>query len=977
MLSVANVRSAKGAADYFAADNYYTAGAPEAVGEWFGTGAGRLGLTGQVGKDAFEALLVGTLPNGVQLGSVERHRAGTDLTFSLPKSWSLIALVGGDQRVLDAWREAVKDTLRWAERNAAATRVMRDGRDTAITSDNLVVALFAHDTSRAQDPQAHIHAVVANATEGPDGKWRVLHNDKLWSLNTLFNAIAMASFRGRVEALGYRIGDVGKHGNFEAAGIPREALMTFSTRRHDILSKAAELGAQTPQAMHAATMMTRPRKAPNPNRDAMRAAWVESARAIGLELSDVIAEAHRNATIAASPWSRLGQAIGVVAQSGKGMMARLSERLGLVPSDPYLPRALGRMSAPDLAAAHAVASALRHLEQREAAFLRTDILKAALDTGLPLGLDAIERRVAFLERSGQLVAGHGQGREMITTAGALAVEQRILDGVDQGRGQGRAFVDPDAAAARLQAAAAERSGITLNQGQQAAGEMLLASTDRIVAIQGVAGAGKSSVLAPVAEVIAGSGRRVLGLAIQNTLVQMLERETGIPSMTVARFLRTHHALLEPTSDPAALADARRALGGGAIFVDEASMLSNGDQLKLVRIANLIGVGRMAFVGDAQQLGAVDAGKPFALMQGHGAPTALMSENLRARGAAVRAAALATQAGRVGEALDALAPFTIEAPGQASKRAATIWLALPAADRDRTAIYASGRRLRSEINQEVQEGLAGRGEIGPATMRIDVLQRVNLTNEELRYAHNYAPGMVVEITHAQRALGPIRGQADVASVDPSAEVVTLRYDDGTQRSFRPERLRSRPENSSIQLYERRSIDLHERDRIRWTANDWERGLFNAAQAQVTAIGPHGVSIMAADGQSHLLPQGDPMLQRIDLAYALNAHMAQGLTADRGIAVMEARDTKLVTQQNFLVTVTRVRDELTLVVDRAGALERLLSRHVGGKASSWEMAGRKGVTASDAKMSMGPASRQNNPEKLLDLGGMPVKPFEIDI
>ena len=119
MLSVATVRSAKGAAAYFAADNYYTAGEAETSGEWFGKGAEALGLSGKVDKETFEALLKGSLPDGVQVGSVERHRAGIDLTFSMPKSWSLLALVGGDRRIVDAYRAAVKETLAFYERQSA------------------------------------------------------------------------------------------------------------------------------------------------------------------------------------------------------------------------------------------------------------------------------------------------------------------------------------------------------------------------------------------------------------------------------------------------------------------------------------------------------------------------------------------------------------------------------------------------------------------------------------------------------------------------------------------------------------------------------------------------------------------------------------------------------------------------------------------------------------------------------------------
>ena len=53
------------------------------------------------------------------------HRPGRNLTFSAPKSVSLIGLVGGDARIVDVHDRAVKATLAWVEGNAAETR-MRD-----------------------------------------------------------------------------------------------------------------------------------------------------------------------------------------------------------------------------------------------------------------------------------------------------------------------------------------------------------------------------------------------------------------------------------------------------------------------------------------------------------------------------------------------------------------------------------------------------------------------------------------------------------------------------------------------------------------------------------------------------------------------------------------------------------------------------------------------------------------------------------
>ncbi len=222
MLAVANVRTAGGAANYFAADNYYTRADADRSGQWFGKGAERLGLIGEVEAKPFEEVLKGFLPDGSRVGSDNRrHRAGTDLTFNLPKSWSLIALVGGDNRITEAYAEAVRETLAWAEKNLAETRMEVKGKEKVVQTGNLVAALFAHDTNRNQEPNAHIHAVVANVTQGPDGKWRALRNDKLWEHNTLLNAMTMARFRISVERLGYEIGPIGKHGNFEAEGVPR------------------------------------------------------------------------------------------------------------------------------------------------------------------------------------------------------------------------------------------------------------------------------------------------------------------------------------------------------------------------------------------------------------------------------------------------------------------------------------------------------------------------------------------------------------------------------------------------------------------------------------------------------------------------------------------------------------------------------------------------------------------------------------
>lgn len=978
MLSVATVRSAQGAAAYFAADNYYTAGEAETSGEWFGKGAEALGLSGTVDQVTFEALLKGSLPDGSQVGRIERHRAGVDLTFSMPKSWSLLALVGGDRRIIEAYREAVKETLAWAEKHAAATRMEVKGREKIISTGNLVGALFEHDTSREQEPQSHLHAIVANVTQGPDGKWRALHNDKLWSLNTLFNSMTMASFREKVEGLGYAVGERSKHGNFEAEGIARNAIMAFSTRRQQILAKVAELKHRTPETLHAATLMTRSKKAPIADREALYAGWREAAQHIGLNLPSMVEQALAQTGRVETGWARLAEGLNAAAQGGRALATAFAERLGAPRSDPYVPARIHLKAPAEIASAQSVASAVRHLEQREAAFEKTDIYKAALDFGLPTTMAAIEKRVAELVRAKLLVPGAAHAETMMTTAQSVDAERRILAAVNAGRGAGIAFFTPEEAGRRLQDRSKERAGLRLNPGQEAAGRLLLSSTDRVVAVQGVAGAGKSGMLAPTADLVRESGRPVLGLAVQNTLVQMLQRDTGIRSMTVASFLRQHEKLLGPEKNAGALAEARKALGGAALFVDEASMLSNLDQLKLVELGNLLEVGRLAFIGDQKQLGAVDAGKPFALMQAGDAPTARMTENIRARSEAVKEAASAAQQGDVRRAMAVLKPYTVEAPARGAEEAADRWLALSPDERGRTAIYASGRRLRALVNQSVQAGLLARNEIGPASIDLAILDRLNLTSEELRYPQNYPVGAVVE-TAGSRSSQLRPGIFEVVAVNQKSGAITLRDRSGGKRAFKPERLQARDGGPSLQLYEQKALRLQERDRIRWTATDPKRGIFNADQATILSIDREGIMVETSLGNRLLLARSDPMLRRLDLAYALNAHMAQGLTADAGIAVIETRDAKLVNQQTFLVTVTRLRDSLTLVVDRAEGIERQLSRNPGGKTSALEITGKlmpiSGKSARPTAADRG--QKLGAPEKSIDTGASRPKPYEIGI
>ncbi|MEO0688713.1 MAG: MobF family relaxase [Pseudomonadota bacterium] len=968
MLSVANVRSSSAAANYFASESYYAKADADRSGEWLGEGAKRLGLEGKVEAKAFDALLRGELPDGPQVGNQgQAHRPGTDLTFSVPKSWSLLALVGKDERIITAYREAVVEALQWAEKNVSETRIMAKGKVQTQKTGNLAIGLFQHDTNRNQEPNLHFHAVIANVTQGKDGKWRTLKNDRLWQLNTTLNSIAMARFRMEVEKLGYETGPTLKHGNFEARGISREDVMAFSSRRKEVLEARQGPGLE---AGRIAALDTRSAKAAIEDRDTLGGMWQESARSIGLDLTPMVERARVRSAMPEKPHSGFASLV----ERGRAWLAKFASHVRGAPEDPLVPASVLKQDKQTIAAAQAVASAVRHLSQREAAFERETLFKAALDFGLPTTIEAVETRTRALVNSGHLAAGRGEHKGWLASHQAIETEQRIISEVQAGRGAVTPDLGAKEAETRVQASAEIGHGFRLNDGQLSAARLILTSSDRTVAVQGVAGAGKSSVLAPVAKVFGEEGRPVIGLAIQNTLVQMLERDTAVESQTLARFLGGWKPVLDDPNCRALKAEAKQELGGSVLILDEASMVANSDKEKLVKLANLAGVHRLVLMGDRKQLGAVDAGKPFALLQKAGIAQANMTTNLRARDPVVRQAQAAAQKGDVRTALAKLKSHTIEAKGDGAIVAAEQWLSLKPEDRERTSIYASGRRIRSAVNGAVQTGLHASGQIGPEKVQLMVFDRVNTTQEEMRHLRPYQEGRILEVSRRQKALGLAPGQYRVAGGDPKRTTVTLENARGKTFSFDPARLRTDKTDDSLALFKDRKLEIHLGDRIRWTRNDHKRGLFNADRAKVISINKGKVIVETSKGDEVTLGIDDPMLKRIDLAYALNAHMAQGLTSDRGIAVMDSRERNLSNQKTFLVTVTHLRDHLTLVLDNTQSLTEAVARNKGEKASALEVTSRlkaaatKGGNAQQQAMGERPSDKalERTKSKTLDRG-----------
>ena len=268
-------------------DDYYLRG-HEPPGRWAGEGAARLSLDGPVIRSEFEAVLKGIDPKtGARLTAVgghhQNHAAGWDVTFSAPKSVSVLwALSDADRRqpIEQAQRVAVATATKHLEQTAAFARRGKGGtiREPAA---GLTLAKFDHHTSRDLDPQLHTHVFVFNVAARKDGTWGAIVSRELYKAQKQAGAIYRDALATELERHGYGIERAGN--NFRVAAIPRAVERAFSKRRESIEAAAAAHCYHTPKGMEHAALRTRQAKRAMP-REYLFAAWKAEARAMGFVL---------------------------------------------------------------------------------------------------------------------------------------------------------------------------------------------------------------------------------------------------------------------------------------------------------------------------------------------------------------------------------------------------------------------------------------------------------------------------------------------------------------------------------------------------------------------------------------------------------------------------------------------------------------------------------------------------------------------
>jgi len=864
--------------EFTAKEQSYWARGNEIPGEWQGRLAESFGLSGSVGAEQFARLSEGQHPStGEQLvrhraahhhdgpdgraQTTAEHRAGWDATFSAPKSVSVTALVGGDERVRVAHRESVRIALDELERY---TQARIGGNHPAETTGKFVVAKFEHDTARPVDgyaaPQLHTHAVIFNVTELENGQSRALQPHSLFASQQFATAVYQSELTFRLAELGYEL-ERGRSGAPEIKGYTQDYLDASSPRSQQIRAQLERLGLSSKESAEIAAHSTRDGKQI-------------------LSPGEVL-KAHRQ--LAAEFGN---QAERVIAEAGQRAVAM-----------EHAPRENSLMRAQE-----AVTFSRDRNFEREAVVDERLLLRDALRRGMGSTTYAevrenLDRRVHNGEFLNSQQPGRSNGR-FFTTPEMVDAERGVIATMRAGQNQLGPIVSD------REALEAVTRYPHLNSSQASAIKQVLTSADRVHGIQGVAGAGKTTALSVIRATAETQGYRVEGFAPTSRAAKQL-RGAGIAAGTLQGFLAR--------SESAEIGTIPRHL----YFVDESSLAST-KQMKDF-LAKLGPQDRLVLIGDTRQHQAVEAGKPFEQLQNAGMSTAKLDQIIRQRDPELKVAVEQLARGEVSGAITALrAQGRIHEIRDPSERIAAIAREY-ATGPTNTLVISPDNASRRQLNDAIRAELQTRGVVSKESQSCKVLiQQQDITGADRRWAARYNVGDHLRYSRGSSALGIQAGSyTQVVAIDLPQNRLTVRTAYG-EASYDPRRL------GGVSIYRETEQSFAVGDRIQFTAPDKALGVANRELANIEAILPDGRFQLRLDGGREAILD-PVINRHFDHGYAVTSHSAQGLTAERVLINVDADVTPSLLNPRFAyVAASRARSEAQIFTSNSTELERLLGR-----------------------------------------------------
>lgn len=889
MLSISKRGNGAEAKNYLldTATDYYISGSESRQIFNRGSGYEKIGISNEFDELQFEKMLFGKFGNqtiGRSAGSGEmEHVAGWDLTFSAPKSVSILAIEGGDKALLDAHTKAVNAALNYAEKNKIFYRSTDKNGTKLVKSDNAFFSTFLHTTSRELDPQLHTHSFLQNATVDKDGKVRSIESHSIFDAKMLLGKIYRAELAFNAQQLGHELTfTVPEKLFFEIASVPDNVIEAKSKRRQQIQDAVEKFGIKSQAQTEVAALMTRQRK-----------------RNVSAQELHEIWEAE-NKTLEFSPKETLN----LLHNENPNIN---SESTGII-EKLVVSKALDDMRL-----------AYRSIAVNDAAFSEEKLLETALSLGRGrFGEEEATEAIKKLINTGELLY---QTTGDITTSEAIKVETQIVRLVAERMGD-YTPISSDDIINKIITAHDASEGNPLSTGQRDSFKSIFLSNSAITGIDGWAGTGKTSLQRLVKSTAESHNMKVKGIAPTGSATETLFNETGIESKTLASFLYEK--------------DNRPESALNEIWLLDESSLGNADEfLKLVESSNKLG-SRLILLGDKKQHHSVEWGRVFQQLQDAGMPTAQMRDVFRQKIEAYRNAVIDAAQGNVTDTFSRIKEkittnsITEHIKKMSSEDFKDTMFVIPA-NSDKISVSEQIRSRLMELG-EIQDtrGLAEDKKTYVSILTSAQMNRVTQTD-----ARFYQGSGAQYIQFQSNDLGFGKESLwQISSINTSTNTLTLTNTKDPRMIESLDLNKFTGENDSRYQFsayrgEKREITIG--DKMVWRKSNKDLKLTNGDNGIIKSINPNDgtyvVEFTKKDGikKEHTLKAND--LNHIEWNYASTSFLAQGKQNSKVIGLMESHRKFLVNQQSFYVTLSRGEIDVMLFTDNVNKLLDQIKENTG--------------------------------------------------
>lgn len=412
----------------------------------------------------------------------KNHVSGYDLCFSEPKSISLAAV--HDRRVEGFHQQAVEATLIEIEEKFCRVRIGKAGKDLREEKAKATFMPLQEIENREGEAHLHTHGVWYNFGVCPDGQTRALVGKHIYGCQLYAGAFARAQMAHLMTQEGARFERDGR--SMKLLGVPEEVCEENSTRRKQIVSKLAERGASSAHAAEIANFDTRKPKRHDESREETLARMARDLTKQGFSAKDA-AKCFKHGPPQPPPPLRV-----------------------------IIDTALQNL--------------LKELQHFSKLDLITETLLELPQYGIsPLGLESAFER--YFKTNPEVVPLRSEGGEQkYTTKSVLEYERKLFQRVDKLVARKRRPPNK-AKIARF----AKKYKLTPKQVRAL---RKLVEDDRSISFfKGRAGTGKTSrVLAAYVDLLRDAGNNPVGVSTAAIAADNLASETGIETLTTAKFL---------------------------------------------------------------------------------------------------------------------------------------------------------------------------------------------------------------------------------------------------------------------------------------------------------------------------------------------------------------------------------------------------------------------------------------------------------